>query len=314
MAPTAGVYVTHVRYKIGLLPALKEAIEIGRRSGVGVHISHLKAVGRQAVDEVWKLLDDASRDVAVTFDVYPYLSGSTMLNYLLPYEVWDHGPLMAMEKLRSPEIRLRFAAGLNQYRLKLDRIRIAWVASADNKQHQGKTLADYVVGCRCAPVDALCNLLIEERLAVLLVLNEGEDDAVNPILKHDAFMMGSDGIYFPDGHVHPRVFGSATRLIGPLVRDAKLFSLEDAIFKMTSLPARRFGLAQRGAVQEGFFADLVVFDPQTVGDRATYDAPQRTSVGIEQLLVNGVFVVRDGKPVSFDRENAPGRWLTRDGE
>jgi len=309
MAPVGGVYVTHVRYKLGLLPALNEAIDIARRSGVALHISHLKAVGKQTVEDVWTLLDQSSRDVDITFDVYPYMSGSTMLNYLLPYDVWENGPLSAIAKLQCPEIRLRFAAGLNQYKLKLDRIRIAWVAGAENKHHQGKTLAAYVASCSCEPADALANLLIEERLAVLLVLNEGDDPSINPILQHDAFMMGSDGIYFSDGHVHPRVFGSATRLLGPLVRDAKLFSLEDAVFKMTSLPARRFGFSQRGIVRESYFADLVVFDPRTVGDRATYENPQQPSVGIEQLLVNGVFVIRDGAPVEFQRGAAPGRWV-----
>jgi N-acyl-D-amino-acid deacylase len=265
MADRQGLYITHVRYKRGLLPALQEAFEIGRRAGVGVHISHLKAVGAEMVERVWALIEEAQQDISVSFDVYPYQSGSTMLNYLLPYDVWDDGPLAALDKLRCPDLRRRFAAGLNQYRSRLDQLRIAWLPGADNKHHQGKSLAQYVAESGRSAADALCDLLIEERLAVLLVLHEAEDAQVYPILQHDAYMMGSDGIYFPAGQVHPRVFGSATRLLGPLVREQRLFSLEQAVAKLTSRPARRFGLVQRGEIRESWYADLVIFDPQTVG-------------------------------------------------
>jgi N-acyl-D-amino-acid deacylase len=137
----------------------------------------------------------------------------------------------------------------------------------------------------------------------------GDDRLVEPFLKHERFMIGSDGIFFADGRIHPRQYGAATRILGPLVRERKLFSLETAVRKLSGLPAERFGLTDRGLVRAGAFADLVVFDPATVSDRATYDDPHHLSVGIEHVLVNGVPVLRDGRPVEIAGPRLPGRAL-----
>jgi N-acyl-D-amino-acid deacylase len=279
-----GLYVTHMRYKAGLLPALREAIEIGRRSGVRVHISHLKAQSPQQTEEVFALLDEGRRDVDLSFDVYPYQPGSTMLNYLLPYEVWEDGPLAAMGKLTDPHIRARFAEGLRAYRLNLDEIHIAWAPGS--LESAGMLVSEYVRRSGLPAEEALINLLIEERLAVLLVFHEGDDRLVHPFLQHDLFMLGSDGIYHPEGAIHPRVYGSAPRMLGPLVRDARLFSLEEAVKKMTSIPAARFRLSDRGVLKEGAWADVVVFDPATITDRATFQSPHQISVGVEHVAMS----------------------------
>ena len=310
MAPWQGLYVTHIRYKSGLLKALREAVEIARTAEVPLHISHLKAHGGASTEQVFELLESARREVDLSFDVYPYQPGSTMLNFLLPYVCWARGPLAALERLNDRDIRARLAAGLELYELDLDHIHIAWTPSRDNARHQGKSLAQYVAETGLPPADALCNLLIEERLSVLLVFNQGDDRLVHPFLQHDLYLMGSDGIYFPDGVVHPRVTGSATRLLGPCVRDHRLFSLEEAVRKLSGGPARRFRLADRGEIRPGAFADLVVFDPQTVGDRATYTEPHAQGTGIAEVLVNGEWVVRGGEAVDFGRGRAPGRALT----
>jgi N-acyl-D-amino-acid deacylase len=125
-------------------------------------------------------------------------------------------------KLTDPQMRARFAHSL-QY-TPLDTIHIAWVAGAENKSHQGKNLSDYVAEIGLPPADALCNLLIEENLAVLLVFHYGDDRLIGPFLAHDKYMMGSDGIYHPDGAIHPRQYGSAPRLLGPCVRDWQLYA------------------------------------------------------------------------------------------
>ena len=122
-------------------------------------------------------------------------------------------------------------------------------------------------------------------------------------------MLGSDGIYFPDGAVHPRLYGSAARLLGPCVRDHQLFSLEDAVYKLSAHPASRFGLTQRGQIAEDFYADLVVFDAETVADRATYADPHQYSVGVEHVLVNGVPIVHNGCAVEDLGPTYPGRYL-----
>ncbi len=144
---------------------------------------------------------------------------------------------------------------------------------------------------------------------MLLVFNQGDDRLVHPFLAHDLYLMGSDGIFFEEGIIHPRMYGSAARLLGPCVRDWKLFSLEDAVYKLSGGPAARFGLTDRGTIRPGSFADLVVFDPATVQDRATYTDPHQHSVGIDHVMVNGVPIVAHGQPIDSLRAPFPGRTL-----
>jgi N-acyl-D-amino-acid deacylase len=303
--PFGGLYVTHVRYKAGLLPALREAVEIGRRAGVKVHISHLKGSTEQEVQDVLALLDRARRDVDLSFDVYPYQRGSTMLNYLLPYEVWQDGPLGVLGHLDRPEVRARFRAGLDALAVPLEQITIAWTASVHPEEkaregeigREGEAPAEPLLGMTLArfveqrnkPVeDALIDLLIDSNLATLMVVGPyDKDHLVEPLVAHDLAVLGSDGIYFPGGHVHPRVFGSAGRWLGPLVRDRRVQSLEAAVYKASGKSAARYGLAGRGVVREGAFADLIVFDERTIADQATYDQPRRACIGVEAILVNG---------------------------
>jgi N-acyl-D-amino-acid deacylase len=291
MAPYDGLYVPHVRYKKGLLPALEEAADICRRAGVRLHISHLKAQSPDQTEQVMEYLDRTSRDVDVSFDVYPYQPGSTMINYLLPYDVWEDGPIATIGKLTDTGVRARFAAGLDAMRLPLDRIRIAWLQSKENAHWQGKTLLEFVEASRLSASDALLDLMIEERLAGMLVFDEGDDRLVYPFLQHDLFMMGTDGIYCSDGPVHPRVFGSVGRFLGPMVRDLKLNTLEKAVHKMTGYSANRFHLPDRGTVTEGSFADLAIFSSETITDNATFDDPRQFTTGIETVIVNGKVVV-----------------------
>ena len=148
-------------------------------------------------------------------------------------------------------------------------------------------------------------------MAVLFVMrfDDADPTLIEPILAHPRFMLGSDGIYHPDGVVHPRVYGSAPRILGHFVRERKLFSLEEAVYKLSTYAAERFRLARRGVLRAGNFADLVVFDPDTVADRATFDEPHQFSVGIEHVLVNGVPIICDSQPITGLGERLPGRAL-----
>lgn len=306
-------YVTHVRYKLGLLPAVKEAVEIGRRAGVKVHISHLKPLQLQHVEELLDYIDrEARRQVDLSFDVYPYLPGSTMLNSLLPYECWDAGPLPALGKLHDPRIRRQFRRNLEHARVPLNSVHIAWVPGRENARFQGWLLSDYVRETGKPPEDALLDLLLEERLAVLCVFHEGDDRLTQPLLQHDLAMIGSDAIYHDDACVHPRAFGTAPRVLGRCVRDWKLFSLEEAVYKLSYAAAERFRLPLRGAIVAGYFADLVVFDPRTVNDPATYREPRQFPVGITHVIVNGRVILRYGVPESLPPGPLPGRSLQRD--
>lgn len=310
IAERRGLYVTHVRYKLGLMDGLKEAVEIGRRAGVKVHISHMKPLVPEDVDRLLTFVDQYARhEVDFSFEVYPYMPGSTMLNFLLPYEVWEQGPTAVLKRLTDPEIQRRTRRAIANYRLPLNRIHIAWVATAENKVWQGATLADYVADQAVAPEEALLDLLLEERLAVLLVFHDGDDRHVGPLLRHDLSMVGSDGIYFPDGVVHPRVTGTAPRVLGPVVRDWKALTLEEAVLKLAGRPAERFGVPDRGVVAAGKVADLVVFDPDTVCDQGTYADPHQAPVGIHSVYIGGQQVWNDGPVTRSPAIALPGRAL-----
>ena len=310
MAPWRGLYVTHVRYKKGTLEGVREAVEIGQRADVPVHISHLKAGSPEEAEAILDYVDRvAVHEVDFSFDIYPYLPGSTMFNYLLPYEVWDDGPLAALARLRDPAVRERIGTLLACFQIPPEQIVLAWTATRANARHIGQSLAQYAARTGRRPAEALCDLLIDENLAALSVLNTGNDEWIEPFLQHPKFMLGTDGIYFPDGRVHPRVTGSAPRILGPLVRDRKLFTLESAVRKMSAIPAERFGLVDRGEIREGTFADLVIFDPATVTDRATYENPHELSIGIEYVLVNGVPIIAEGRVIEKLGPEWPGRAL-----
>lgn len=306
LAPWAGLYVTHVRYKKGTLAGVREAVEIGRSAGVPVHVSHLKSHDPAEAEAILDYIDRvAAHEVDFSFDVYPYLPNSTMLGYLLPYEAWEDGPLAALAKLNSPRLRARFEARLNAH--DLDKIYIAWLPGHDNRKYLGKTLADYVEAVSQPAADALCDLLMEERLAVLVVFRIGEDRLVEPFVRHEKFMLGSDGIYFPDGAVHPRMYGSAARVLGDYVR-REVLSLPEAVYKLSGYPAERFGLTKRGLIREGYYADLVLFDPASVNDSATFDAPCQLATGVDTVIVNGEVIIREGQAVEVCRP-LPGRYL-----
>jgi len=297
MISPRGVYVTHIRYLLGTLAAVQEAVEIGKRANVHVHISHLKATSEPETESLLNYINNvAVNEVDFSFDVYPYLASSTMLHYLLPYEVWRDGPIAALPKLTDRNIRQRFARSLAD--VSLGDIHIAWLGSKQNSQYQGILLSEYVELTGQAPADALCDLLIAEGMAALLVFHLGDNRFVEPFLAHDKYMMGSDGIYQIDGMLHPRQFGSAPRLLGKYVRESRLLTLEEAIYKMSGFPAKRFGLKSRGEILEGNYADLAIFDAAKIIDRATFAEPRQYSVGIEHLIVNGVPILAEGEVVN----------------
>lgn len=305
MRAMQGVYVTHVRYARGTLEGVKEAVEIGKRAGVPVHISHLKGNSEAEVEALIDYIDlVAVNEVDFSFDVYPYMGSSTMLQYLLPPEIWDNGVLAAYGRLTDATLRDRFQRRLDT--LDLAQITIAWTPSQHNRYLCGSTLAQYVRRTRRRAADALCDLLLEEAMAVLLVFQREENGLEAEFISHPCYMMGSDGIFFANGKIHPRQYGSATRLLGHYMRRKRLFSLEDAIYKLSGFAATRFKLKQRGAIRKGYYADLVIFDPETVHDNATFDDPHQLSTGIEHVIVNGVPILAHDKPIAGA---VPGRYV-----
>ncbi len=310
MRDSNGLYVSHIRYKRGILEGVKEAVEIGKRAQVDVHISHLKSREQETVDSLLSYIDDVARnEVKFSFDVYPYQSSSTMLNYILPYEVWEDGPLGVAAHLCKPIIRRKLARVLAHWSADPDQLIIAWTETREGAAYHGMSLTQLARERNQSLEDAVADFLIEESLAVLLVIRGGNDRMVYPMLQHDLCVMATDGVYYPDSQVHPRVYGSVGRLLGPLVRDENLFSLEDAIYKLTALPAERFGLKERGRLLPGSYADLVVLDPHTIQGPATYEDPHQFTTGISHVMVNGRFIIDAGRAVDYNEQAWPGRFI-----
>ncbi len=280
-AEAGGLYVSHIRDEgPRLLEAVAEAIEVGREAGLPVQISHHKAAGREnwgrTKDSIRLIEKSRSGGIDVAFDVYPYTAASTILAALA----------------RRPE-----AADL-------DAVMVASVR--ERREYEGKTISQIAEMLGLPVPEALGRILEEERDAVAVFFTMDEDD-VRRVLKHELCMIGSDGLPSASGKPHPRLYGTFPRVLGRYVREEGLLTLEEAVHKMTGMPARRFGLGQRGEVREGWFADLVVFDPRTVADTATYEDPRRYPRGIQYVTVNGEVVVDKGEQT----QARPGRVLRR---
>jgi N-acyl-D-amino-acid deacylase len=277
-----GMYMSHIRNEAeALLEAVEEAITIGREAGLPVQISHHKA----AAPEVWgkttdsiAMIEKARGDgTDVAFDMYPYTAGSTIL--------------AAAQGVRREIVP--------------DSIMVA--STNSHPEYEGKTLSQIgeMLGID-EPLAIISRVLSEEPAAVAIFHSMHEDD-VRRVLSHPLCMVGSDGIPTPTGKPHPRLYGTFPRVLGRYVREERLMPLEESVRKMTSLPAKRFKLAERGELREGWAADVVIFDPRTVADTATYEAPRQYPAGIEYVIVNGQIAAEGGKQT----ERHAGRLLRR---
>ncbi|HSE94591.1 MAG TPA: D-aminoacylase [Methylomirabilota bacterium] len=314
LGPAGGVYVTHMRGYAPetVLDSMAEVFRIGREAAIPVHISHFNS----RADLVLPRLDAArDRGIDATFDLYPYLAGSTILGMIvLPPWVQEGGPEPTLSRLADPAIRKRLLTeGGDGPRGPIDDVRLAYVEAPAYRSYEGLTLAD---GARAAGkgagpagvMDFACDVLLASALAVGCVVphrGRGEVD-VRALMRHPAMLGGSDGIFAGD-HPHPRGYGCFARYLGPYVRDTLAWTLEEAVEHLAGQPARRLGLADRGLIREGLAADLVVFDPARIVDRATYERGRELAIGMEHVLVNGDPVLLHG-----ERTKAlPGRALRR---
>jgi N-acyl-D-amino-acid deacylase len=292
-----GFYMTHARYSLGdrLLDPFREAVAIGRRSGVPAHISHyhnpVDGMGQQMLG----LVDDArSEGIDVTFDQYPYAAASTVLHSLLPY--WAHagGPRAFLERLRDRRVRDEIGDSVYpMWGLTLDHYMFSHLGSAKNKEWEGWSLTDLARAQGKRMVDAICDLLIEENLEVAFVARTGNPDNIRTIVRHPAQMVGSDGILTGE-MPNPRSYGTFPYVLAQFVREEGLLRLEEAVRKMTAIPAQRLGLKDRGILRDGMKADIVVFDPDRVRARATLEEPKQYPEGIDYVLVNGRPVIDNG--------------------
>ncbi len=316
-ARLGGIYHTHVRYSLGdrFLDPFREAIEIGRTGNGPVHITHfyLRAEAPGTNDEMIQLVEQARTEgVDVTWDTYPYEWASTRLLIMLPPWVQAGGPEPLLERLADPAIRHRLrdelAARGNAVggRQPWDDLRLGALRTDEWQEWEGRTLGELMVATGQDVVDATCDLLIAEDLRPNQVTPGPAHGSLGPFLSHPVSMVGTDST-FVGARPSPRTWGSFPRILGEFVRDQRLMPLETAVRKMTSAPAARLGIPDRGILRDGLRADIVVFDPATIRSTATYEEPRAYPVGLPYVVINGVVVVDHGVHTGA----LPGRALRR---
>jgi dihydroorotase/N-acyl-D-amino-acid deacylase len=310
MAPLGGVYITHMRSEADrLLEAIDEALRIGKEGGVPVEIYHLKAAGKRNWPKeaamIAKIEEARRRGQDVSANMYAYTAGGTGLTACLP--PWTAAGGKLFENVRRPEIRARIRAEIEGGKYEWENlcelsepenVLIVGLRKPENKRWVGKRLADIAQSTGKNWIDAAMDLIAADETRVDTVFFMMSEDNVKTQIRLPWMKFGTDaGGFDPEkatDMVHPRAYGNYPRILGRYVREEKVLPLEDAIRKMTSAVARRLSIQDRGIVQDGAFADLAIFDPATIIDRATFDNPHQLPVGMVHVFVNGVAVIRDG--------------------
>ena len=325
-------YVTHSRFGAGKhLSAIEEAVEIGQRAGVPVHYSHLAIIARPDLGgwrkpedrrghshEMLEVFENArAGGLDITYDTYPFTAAGAGINQLIPIWAQAGNTDDYMARLRDPDTRARIrdevAAGTGRVPPRFDTWVISDVKSEGNQGVVGRSVADIAEDRGLEPAETALQLEEEERGSVMAVVHGRVERDVRAFLSHPMGMIGSDGnAVSPTGsqshkQIHPRFYATYPRILGRYVRDQSLISLETAVRKMTGMPAERLGMTDRGLVEEGLVADLVIFDPETIIDHSTFEKPHQLSEGVRHLLINGEAVISDGTHTAA----RPGRVLRR---
>lgn len=321
-----GKYISHLRSEGNeWIEAVEELIRISREAGLPAEIYHIKAAGRQnwnKVDRVIALVNAARRSgLKITADMYMYPAGSTGLNASLPPWTMDGGYESLFKRLEDPAIRQKIAAEVitpsdkweNLYLAagSPDRVLLVGFKSEKLKPLTGKTLAEVAKMRGKDPVETIMDLILEDRSRVGTVYFLMDEENLKKELRQPWVSLGSDGASMaPEGvflksSTHPRAYGNFARLLGKYVREEKVISLTEAVRRLTGLPATNLGLDRRGFLRTGMFADVVVFDPATIADRATFENPHQYAVGAKHVFVNGVQVLKGGEHTNAK----PGRAL-----
>lgn len=317
VAGHGGYFAPHQRsYGAGALAGYAEMIDIARRTGCALHLTHATmnfAVNRGRAPELVTLIDDALADgVDITLDTYPYLPGSTTLSALLPGWAAAGGPEATLARLGDPAARERIvheldvvgSDGAHGVPVDWSAVEVAGVRDAALGDRVGRTIADLAAADGRPPAETALELLIADRLGTGILQHVGDEDNVRTMMRHPRHTGGSDGILV-GAKPHPRGWGTFPRYLGHYVREEGVLTLEDAIVHLSRRPADRLGLTDRGRIAPGAIADLVLFDPEAVADRATFDQPRRQAAGIPWVIVAGEPVIGEGERT----EAVPGRAL-----
>ncbi len=327
-AKYGGRYISHMRSEGGqLLEAVDELITIAREAGVGAEIYHLKAGGSEnwdKLDEVFNRIEAARAEgLDITADMYTYTAGATGLDAAMPPWVQEGGHDAWVERLRDPAIRARVLEEIRQSGEDWENLYYS-AGGPENvlllgfrnealKPLTGKTLAEVAAIRGTSAEDTIIDLVIEDNSRVDTAYFLMSEDNIRKKIAQPWMAFGSDeGSMAPEGvflesNPHPRAYGTFARLLGKYVRDEQVISLSEAIRRLTSFPADNLGLEQRGRLQEGYFADIAIFDPATITDNATFAEPHQYATGVEHVLVNGVPVLLDGEHTGA----TPGRFVRK---
>lgn len=306
-----GAYATHIRSEAGeIFEAVREAITAGETSGVHVQIVHLKLSGLDNLGRAGQLLEEIEearrRGVQVDCDAYPYTCAANPLRNLLPLWVQEGGIHAMLERLRDPTVRRRVGREIDAHGLTSFGRIASWDAvsvstSRTRARDAGRSIGELARKAGTSAIDLVCDLLAMDDGATFVVVCSIDEDDVRALLRSPAVLVGSDGRAVShdsvagQGRPHPRFYGTFPRVLGHYARDLQLLSLPEAVRKMTGGPARVLRLLDRGLLREGYRADVTVFDPATIIDRATYEDPHRYPLGISTVIVNGIVVVDAGQ-------------------
>ena len=318
-----GYYCPHHRnYGAQVVEGYADCIKIARQAGVALHLAHCHVSYRQnagRAHEVLELIDAAraNAELDVTLDSYPYVVSATYLASVLPSWSTAGGPEQTRVRLSDPNERRRVLYDLEvkgshgNHGIPIDWsiISISGVSDANLEWAVGKSIAELSREQQRPAGDVFFDLLGSDPFGVGCLFHAGNEDNVRTIMRHPVHMAGSDGLLF-GAKPHPRAWGTFARYLGTYVRELELFTLEECVAHLTSRPARRLGLRDRGVIRVGAAADLVAFDPMTVDATATYENPRSQPIGIEHVLVNGEFTLRDRRRT----DRLPGRAVRRGAE
>ncbi len=315
-APYGGRYITHMRSEGNkFLEGIDEAIRISREAGLPAEIYHLKAAGKNnwpKMDQAIAKIDSARQaGLDIAANMYTYIAGATGLDAAMPPWVQEGGYDVWAKRLKDPAIRKRVKAEMKQDAQDWENLYFA-AGSADNlllsefkndtlKKYTGKTLAEVAAIRGTDAEETAMDLVIQDQTRVGVVYFLMSEDNVRkqiplPYLSFgsDAAAMANEGVFMKSS-THPRAYGNFARLLGKYVREEKVITLEEAVRKLTSLPAEHLKIKKRGHLKPGYFADLVIFDPATIADKATFEQPHQYAVGVNHVFVNGVQVLKNGE-------------------
>ncbi|NIM58097.1 MAG: amidohydrolase family protein [Candidatus Aminicenantes bacterium] len=321
-AQKGGVYATHMRDEGDkLIESLDESIEAARAAGVSLQISHFKIANPRnwnKIDAALAKIEEAKNNgVSIFCDRYPYIAGSTGLSYYFPLWAKQGTTAEFLARLKDPALQERLQAHLAEQKKKLeswDKVVISSVVTEENKKFEGKSVLAGAKETRKSPYDFMKDLLIEEKSRVGMVTFMMTEENLRRILAHPLVGVGTDGSAVAPygllrrGKPHPRHYGTFPRVLGKYVREEKIFPMPEIMKKITSIPAQKFGFGKRGTLKSGYFADIVIFDPDKVIDKSTWTDPHQYPEGIEYVLVNGRVVIKEGEHTG----DLPGKILRKE--